>query len=188
MAVVPFLPSAPGRDNDFPTMQLPLFVYGTLKYGGARHDLCRGLLDRESAVIPGRLFLLPEGYPGLDLPAAAVLGRAGADHAADRARLAGRGPPARPGLLRPEDLWIEGEWMLLACDSALAAIDEWEDVAPGRSGVYERVLSTVALPRQQAARHAWVYRLRPPLAPGLRATRLTRWPPPDPAGHEATFK
>ncbi len=57
------------------TFLFPLFVYGTLKRGGQYHqEFCRqsleeGHLHIEPATTKGRLYELPEGYPGFELPA-----------------------------------------------------------------------------------------------------------------------
>ncbi len=46
------------------TGSLPLFVYGTLQADGPAAALLRGL-PRERAVVLGRLYALPAGYPAM---------------------------------------------------------------------------------------------------------------------------
>lgn len=50
---------------------LPCFVYGTLRPGGRNHAaFCRDAVSIAPAWTPGRLYLLPEGYPALVAAAA----------------------------------------------------------------------------------------------------------------------
>lgn len=50
-----------------PAVQCSVFVYGTLKPGEKYHDRYCGdwLIDHEPAIVPGRLYHLALGYPGL---------------------------------------------------------------------------------------------------------------------------
>lgn len=73
-------PRGPGR---MPRVPAPagdaldrLFVYGTLRSGHAAHARVRAhVVDATPATVSGRVFALPEGYPGmLDGPGGVVVG------------------------------------------------------------------------------------------------------------------
>lgn len=76
---------------------LQVFVYGTLKRGGANFaSYCHGALDVRPARVWGRLYALSAGYPMLAVPPESVLATGTADPAHDLARLHALGASLSP--------------------------------------------------------------------------------------------
>ena len=51
-----------------------LFVYGTLRQGSAVHErYCRNVTQITPASVWGRLYLLTDGYPALDVPEESII-------------------------------------------------------------------------------------------------------------------
>lgn len=158
---------------------LEMFVYGTLKRGGANFaSYCHGALDVRPARVWGRLYALPAGYPMLAVPSESVLAVGTADRAHDLARLHalraswGAEPPELRAHSGPWQ-WVSGELLSFNDDGPrLAALDELEDFRPAAAGYYDRVLVRVALittaePKFAAA---WTY-----VAPLGRVPPDARW-------------
>ncbi len=148
-----------------------LFAYGTLKHAHPdRPASCPPPLAIHFARAPGRLWLLPEGYPILQVDPAYCLLDATDNPAADWARAASL--PPSPGLQGP---WIEGE--LLAYPrgpDALAPFDEWENFAPGRPGPYQRRIIRLQ-DETSAPCIAWAYLCFTPPAPST-LLHASHWP------------
>lgn len=93
------------------TPTITCFVYGTLKRGFWNHDrFCRNAIDIQPATTWGRLYLLPAGYPALEIPESAILAHGTADPLADaatQARLAAHAP--QPAANQPPS----GDWDLI---------------------------------------------------------------------------
>jgi gamma-glutamylcyclotransferase (GGCT)/AIG2-like uncharacterized protein YtfP len=162
---------------------LRLFVYGTLKLGGRHHErLCRGVRSVESAIVRGRIYMLPVGYPVLTVPAASILARGSVDPLADvatqakalgawvtdRARWArskGRQHPAKLAreLTAPRDEGgdcddVRGEILVFDDpEERLPRIDELEGFRPSGASLYSRVLLTVLRERDARLVPAWAY-------------------------------
>ncbi len=162
---------------------LRLFVYGTLKRGGRYHDrFCRGARSVESAIVRGRIYVLPIGYPVLTVPAASILARGSVDPLADVATQAkalgacvsDRARSARSkGMQHPAELArtlddprdergdcdvVRGE--ILVFDDPqerLPRIDELEGFRPSEASLYARVLLTVLRERDARLVPAWAY-------------------------------
>ena len=156
---------------------LLLFVYGTLKRGFAAHDrFCRKARFLGEAVVWGRLYHLPEGYPALEIPESAVIACGSADLAADAALQTCVGPPA---FVRPEGDWdlVCGELFAFSDPAAaIPPIDRFEDFCPDPGpapdhSLYLRAL--VPVRRGDETLAAWMYVTPPP--PGGERIRSGRW-------------
>ena len=150
---------------------LKLFVYGTLKRGFFNYDRhCVGVKSVQGASLRGRLYMLPPGYPLLEVPESDILAHPSGDPVEDvllQDRFAGKtrplesksSPESRPNSRRP-DSWrtISGE--LMAFDDPevrLLAIDRLEGLVPGEPpDWYRRVLMEVT-PEGGERTTAWVY-------------------------------
>lgn len=167
-------PAVPGRSP-----ALPLFVYGSLRRGQPAHRrYCGAVRWVQAAGLWGRLYLLPTGYPALEIPPRAVLGTATGDPQRDAERA--RALEIAPQIRRPPGdwQWICGELLLLPDPGrALPAIDRYEDFDPRRPGPYRRVLTWVSTAAGAAA--AWVYCAprRPVLGRRLSGGRRALPPP-----------
>lgn len=133
-----------------------LFVYGTLKRGFANHErFCSRARSIEPAVVWGRLYHLPAGYPALEVPESSVLAYGTPDPRAD----AQTQDHAHSLLFqRPAGDWdlIKGE--LATFDDPeldLPPIDRLEGFDPGGHSLYRRVLTTARTSRGLLS--AWVY-------------------------------
>lgn len=135
---------------------LPLFVYGSLRRGQPAHRRYCRRAAAQAAGVWGRLYLLPTGYPALEIPPRAVLGTASADPQRDAARA--RNLELPPPVRRPRGdwQWICGDLLQLPDPKrSLPAIDRYEDFDPRRPGPYRRVLTLVYTATGAAA--AWLY-------------------------------
>jgi len=141
---------------------LRLFVYGTLKRGGRYHErFCQGVRSIEDAIVRGRLYMAPAGYPVLTVPAWSVLARGSADPLADVAKQAEdfaqeSAPPRDEG--GPCDD-VRGEILVFDDpEERLPRIDELEGFCPsGARNLYDRVLLTVRRERDAELVQAWAY-------------------------------
>lgn len=144
------------------TPTITCFVYGTLRRGQTNHDrFCRNAIDIRPATTLGRLYLLPAGYPALEVPEYAILAHGTADpltDAATQTRLTATLPPHaanRP----PAGDWdlIHGE-LITFPDPALnlPPIDRLEGFRPaGQACLYRRALIHARTPEEAVL--AWLY-------------------------------
>ncbi len=150
---------------------IQMFFYGTLKRGGSNHAHCRGGLMTAEARVEGLLYDLPQGYPALVVPEAAVLAVGTGDPLRD-AR--GAGALYRPDLPEPKEPCAYGElYTFDDPEERLPSLDELEDFTPGDpSSPYRRVLVPVS-PDGGGVTLAWAYAVR-----GPQGTHLPggRWP------------
>jgi gamma-glutamylcyclotransferase (GGCT)/AIG2-like uncharacterized protein YtfP len=146
--------------NTSPTT-LHLFVYGTLKRGGQYHErFCLGVRSVEKAIVRGRVYVLPVGYPVLTVPAASILARGSVDPLADVATQANAfaqeltAPPDARGDC--DD--VRGEILVFDDpEKRLPQIDELEGFRPSGASLYTRVLLTVRCERDARFVPAWAY-------------------------------
>ncbi|MCB2141388.1 gamma-glutamylcyclotransferase [bacterium] len=147
--------------NDTATPPITCFVYGTLKRGYWNHDrFCRNAIDIRPATTWGRLYLLPAGYPALEVPESAILAHGTADPLADaatQARLAAT-LPQHAANRPPSGDWdlIHGE-LITFPDPArdLPPIDRLEGFRLGQDSLYQRVLVFARTPEMVVP--AWLY-------------------------------
>ncbi len=162
--------------NTTPGPTVTLFVYGTLRRGFWNHArFCRNALNIRPASTWGRLYLLPAGYPALEIPESAILAHGTADPLADaaaQARLTESVPPPGAGS-PPAGDWdlIHGELMTFP-DPALELppIDQLEGFRPGEDSFYRRELAWVSTGCGQVP--AWLYVADLVLA-GTHAVRIS---------------
>lgn len=139
------------------SQQLNVFVYGTLKRGERNHGrFCQGVLSVEAAVVQGRLYDLPYGFPALVVPEANVRASGTTDYHSD----AEKQHYASSDSKTPSVGWDTVCGELLYFDDPerrLAALDVLEGYVPGEKGFYERVLVPVEAAGEVVL--AWVYRV-----------------------------
>jgi len=145
-------------------MHFDLFVYGTLKRGYRYHDAyCRGYRAVEPATTIGRVYLLPPGYPMLEIPRQSILAAGTSDPLADartQTELA-----EKPDWTIPADMpqgWPEISGEVLTFDdpaTRLPHIDALEDFHPESASQYQRVVILVRLRRdpRPTLRPVWTY-------------------------------
>jgi gamma-glutamylcyclotransferase (GGCT)/AIG2-like uncharacterized protein YtfP len=135
-----------------------IFVYGTLKQGYRNHDrFCLDAVSIEPAHVWGRLYALPEGYPGLIVPTESILATGTTNPTAD-ANFQNSTKLEQQTLAKPTGDWdkITGELITLADPELdLPPIDRLEAFNPGGWSLYERVL--VAAETAGVLRPVWVY-------------------------------
>jgi len=135
-----------------------LFVYGSLKRGLEYHDrFCTDAETITPATLQGQLFHLEEGYPGLILPASAILAYGSADYLHDlEVQDQHISPPALPAIPARGYQTIHGELMHFPNPAdSLPAIDWLEEFVPAKPSPYQRVLTTVLTENRPLA--AWTY-------------------------------
>ncbi len=139
-------------------MLLKVFVYGTLKRGQSNHDrLCRGVLEAKAATARGRLYHLPYGFPGLQIPESDVYAIGTTDYLRDAEKQ--DGAVYYPVASAAEWDVIQGELMTFDDPATrLPALDELEGFVPGERGLYERVLITVETNGEFVL--AWAYQIK----------------------------
>jgi gamma-glutamylcyclotransferase (GGCT)/AIG2-like uncharacterized protein YtfP len=54
-------------------IDMTIFVYGSLKQGHWNHHFCKNATNIEPAVVCGKLYQLPPGYPALQVPNDSIL-------------------------------------------------------------------------------------------------------------------
>lgn len=152
-----------------------LFVYGTLQRGHTNHaaHLPSATGIRE-AWTWGRLYHLPEGYPGLVLPESSVRQRGsedlGGDAAATRALRSEEAGALEEGPLRGDWQRIGGEILWLPDPLvALPGLEELEGFRPDGTGLYGRAL--VPVWDADGVYLAWVYDMPPERPPALGGER-----------------
>jgi len=135
---------------------LPLFLYGTLRPGGERHDLVAPwLMEGVPARVWGRLYHVAAGYPALDVPRERVIAHGTTDSVADAA-LARDTEAACTDTVAGDWGWVYGDVVMLAePERSLPPIDDYEDFRPGTACLYDRVL--IAAITDGGPRIAWTY-------------------------------
>lgn len=158
--------------NETTPHPLSLFVYGTLKRGHCNHArFCAQAVDIVPAATWGRLYLLPAGYPALEVPLQHILTR-GTDDPPIDAQAQAAWPDLR--CERPQGNWdlIEGELMTFADPLRdLPPIDRLEGYRPRGHCLYQRVL--VGARYWQGLVPAWAYDGKGMKGQGVRKLR---WP------------
>lgn len=139
---------------------ITLFVYGTLKRGQWNHDrFCRQAVDVRPAVIIGRLYQLPYGFPASEIPEAAILADGTGDPLADAGTQAVF-DSRRLAMPKPEGDWdtVHGELVTFPDPVRdLPPIDCIEGFRPDGGGLYRRALAATEANRGVEA--AWVYHI-----------------------------
>lgn len=149
-----------------------LFVYGTLMRGESGHELyCVPCEYLGEAWLPGVIYQLPGGYPGLVLSPEQIFADAPGDlqDQIEHCRCVSDGVAVASDTPR-----VYGELIrLLDPASQIGAIDDYEDVHADRRGEYRRVL--VALSFGNTSVMAWTYCLnRVPLGVPIVSGRWSR--------------
>jgi len=141
---------------DGPPLTIPLFLYGTLRRGGAQHGLIAPYLEFQTpARLWGRLYHLAAGYPAVEVPEDAILARGTGDALTD-ASIAWHNHPGTPRRSPGDWGWVEGDYVRLREPArCLPVLDDYEDFRPGERCLYQRVLVSVASEAHGAT--AWLY-------------------------------
>lgn len=150
-----------------------LFVYGTLKQGCSNFaPYCGHAREVVPASVPGWLYDLPYGFPGVVIPRERILAEGSEDPEADAALQRSAEPPSR---LLPVPGWdrVQGEVMRLPDPArSLPPVDDLEDFRPDGRGMYRRALVPAETP--DGLRVVWMYWL--PEVPRGRYLPGGRWP------------
>lgn len=161
-----------------PVPRATLFVYGTLKRGFPNHRFCLQATSILSATVVGRLYLLPAGYPALEIPGEDIFAHGTTDLLADamaQARLAAS-LERRAESRHPKGDWdlVHGELVTLPDPvRTLPPIDRLEGFHPGQLSYYQRVLVPAWAGGQFHC--AWTYVMDG--HPGWRRLQEGCWPP-----------
>ncbi|MGI9050010.1 MAG: gamma-glutamylcyclotransferase family protein [Rubrobacteraceae bacterium] len=147
------------RERPTKPAHLTVFVYGTLKRSFENHDLfCRDALYAGEAVVRGRLYDLPDGYPGLVVPGESILATGTGDSWADAAtqdRLNGT-TTTIPEIQAGEWDEVQGEVLAFGDPgSRLPPLDRLEGFDPNAPSLYQRVLLPVRTSGSSIT--AWTY-------------------------------
>ncbi len=147
-----------------------LFVYGTLKRGHENHArFCRGVLEVEEAVVHGRIYGLPFGFPALVVAPETVHATGTSDPLRD---VAVPRKTSAPSMGTPDGPRVFGE--ILTFDDAearLPRLDRFEGFDPDGPSLYRRVLVPVETETRNLL--AWTYAVDRPSGDHLPDGR---WP------------
>lgn len=163
-----------GRTTTEPA-RLTLFVYGSLKRGFENHEaFCRDALYTGEAVVQGRLYDLPDGYPGLVVPGKSVRATGTGNPWADAATQERSNSAASTIAEVRAAGWDEVHGELLVFPEPgrqLPPLDRLEGFDPYGPSLYRRVLLPVK--KGDSPLLAWTYIVGAP-----SGTHLTggRWP------------
>ncbi len=142
---------------------ISIFVYGTLKQGYYNHErFCKTAVSIQPAWTWGRLYHLPAGYPGLEIPEASVLACGTRTPLVDERTQNSTLVPAAE-MNKPTGDWdkIQGELITFANPELdLPPIDRLEGFTPGGWCLYVRVLVPVAV--GNIVKPVWLYRYNLP--------------------------
>lgn len=136
---------------------LPLFLYGTLRHGGERHDLVAPYLVATAAArVWGRLYQVDgEDYPALEAPDTLVLATGTAIPHADTTT-AHEYPVSECTTVSGDWDWVSGDLVTLKNPAfCLPLLDDYEEFRPGGNSLYQRVLMAVQF--QDGVAAAWTY-------------------------------
>lgn len=152
-----------GRTTTEPA-RLTLFVYGSLKRGFENHEVfCQDARYTGEAFVRGRLYDLPDGYPGLVVPGKSVRATGTADPVADAATQAGLDNAAASVPKMPGGEWDAVYGELLAFPEPgnhVPHIDRLEGFDPGGPSLYRRVLLPAMMGDSTVL--AWTYVVETP--------------------------
>ncbi len=142
---------------------ISIFVYGTLKQGYCNHDrYCKTAVSIEPAQVWGRLYALPAGYPGLEIPETSILARGTRNPLADE-NMQNSTLLQSSVMNKPEGDWnkIHGELITFANPELdLPPIDRLEGFTPGGWCLYVRVLVPVDMNGE--VKPVWLYQYNLP--------------------------
>ena len=162
------------RTTTEPT-RLTLFVYGSLKRGFENHEVfCRDALYTGEAVAQGRLYDLPDGYPGLVVPNGIVQATGTGDPWADAATQERSNSAASTVLEFTDENQdvAHGELLVFTHPgSQLPPLDRLEGFDPYGPSLYRRVLLPVKT--VDSLLLAWTYIVEAPSGTHLSGGR---WP------------
>jgi gamma-glutamylcyclotransferase (GGCT)/AIG2-like uncharacterized protein YtfP len=137
---------------------ISIFVYGTLKQGYCNHErFCKTAVSIKPAWVWGRLYHLPAGYPGLEIPDTSILSPGTMNPLADE-RVQNSTLVPIAAMNKPEGDWdkIQGELITFAKPELnLPPIDRLEGFNLGGWCLYERVL--VAADVGGVSLPIWIY-------------------------------
>ncbi len=143
---------------------ISIFVYGTLKQGYCNHErYCKTAVSIEPAQVWGRLYHLPAGYPGMEIPETGILSRGTGNPIADEQTQNTTIIPLA-AMNKPAGDWdkIHGELITFANPELdLPPIDRLEGFTPGGWCLYVRVLVPVAV--GGSVKPVWLYQYNQPL-------------------------
>ncbi len=118
---------------------ISIFVYGTLKQGYCNHErYCKTAVSIEPAWVWGRLYHLPAGYPGMEIPETGILSRGTGNPIADEQTQNTTIIPLA-AMNKPAGDWdkIHGELITFANPELdLPPIDRLEGFPPPAAGAY----------------------------------------------------
>ena len=141
-----------------------MFVYGTLKRGFENHArFCWDALYAGEAVVRGRLYELPAGYPGLVVPGESVRATGTVDPWDDMETQIHLGSSSSAVPKVPTGDWdtVYGELLAFANPGRqLPPIDRLEGFVPGGPSLYRRVLLPVNT--GDSSTLAWTYVVKAP--------------------------
>jgi len=136
-----------------------IFVYGTLKRGFWNHKrFCRNAVNIRPAIIWGRLYHLPAGFPGLKVPQSSILAKGSKDLTTD-AKTQNSIILPRRALNSPAGDWdhIFGEIMTFNNPLIdIPPIDQLEGFNPYGMSMYQRIM--VPAFSKDSNYSVWTYR------------------------------
>jgi gamma-glutamylcyclotransferase (GGCT)/AIG2-like uncharacterized protein YtfP len=138
---------------------ISIFVYGTLKQGYCNHKrFCKNAISIEPAWVWGRLYHLPAGYPGIEVPEASILAHGTRNPLVDE-RVQNTSLLKSSAMNKPNGGWdkIHGELITFAePELDLPPIDTLECFNSEGVSLYVRVLVAATIGGE--TKPVWLYR------------------------------
>ncbi len=141
------------------TNRITLFAYGTLKKGFSNHEeYCKDAIRIESAEVWGRLYVLPAGFPALEISKQSIILK-GTDDPLFDAQMQSEISLSENNFQKPAGDWelISGELITLPNPlKTLKKIDLLEGFSERMPSFYRRVLVS-ARKKDATITPAWLY-------------------------------
>ncbi len=156
-----------------------LFAYGTLRTDQPESKMFADkLISSIPAKLQGRLYVLPEGYPILEVSSNQIIAHATADpfHDWDAAIKANEHNGPRVNTCQD---WVEGELLTLPLEQhVFDSMDAWEGFSLNKDTLYQRII-TQAYDTHGKRYYCWTYTCASSPSLPIRRLNSSHWKRPD---------
>ncbi len=156
-----------------------LFAYGTLRSDQPEGEIFQDrLISCTPARIQGRLYVLPEGYPVLEISPHQIISVATDDPFSDWERAIKKSEHSGKFITTSQS-WIEGELLTFPLEhNVFESMDAWEGFSPAKDSLYQRVI-TQAYDNHGKRLFCWAYVSTSTPELPIRPLNASRWQRPN---------